>query len=74
MKKINSRFIASATDKRRALAHCNAIARQADYDGSVEAWLNKASGEIAYIEHTGSGYCVGGEDMELIAWAYTPTR
>ena len=74
MKKINNQFTASATEIRRAQSHCNALARRATYDGSVEAWLNRSNGSISYVEHIGSGYCVGDADMELLARAYTPAR
>ena len=74
MKKVNGQFVASATDIKRAQSHCNALARAAAYDGSIEAWINKSNGTIQYIEHVGNDYSVGDNDMQLIAWAYTPGR
>ena len=74
MKKINNKFVASATDVRKAQSHCNAMAKAAPYDGSIEAWLNQSNGTIHYIENVGNGYTVGDADMKLLAYAYTPNR
>lgn len=74
MKKIDNQFVASATDIKKAQAHCNALARKAAFDGSIEAWLDQSNGIIRYIEIVGSGYSEGDADMKLIAYAYTPER
>lgn len=74
MKKINDRFVASATDIKKAQSHCNAMARKASFDGNIEAWLNQSNGMIIYVENIGNSYSEGNADMKLIAWAYTPER
>lgn len=74
MKKINNQYVPSATDIKKAAAHCRAIARRAAYDGSVEAWLNQSTGTISYNEIVGNGWTEGGDDWKFLASAYTPAR
>lgn len=74
MKKVNGKYILSATDKKRTQQHCNAIARKASYDGSVEAILNAATGAISYIENVGLDYTAYKEPFEYICEARTPVR
>ena len=74
MKKINNQFVASATDIKNAQSHCNALARKAAFDGNIEAWFDKSTGTIRYIENIGNSYSIGNDDMKLIAYAYTPER
>lgn len=67
MKKENSRFVLSTTDKGRIAAHARAMAKKATYNGYVEAWFNSVSGEITYCELTDyNSYIEAGKDMELI--------
>jgi len=74
MKKINGKYVLSATDKKRTQQHCNGIARRAAYEGSVDAYLNTDTGDISYIENVGLAYTVASEPYEYICTAYTPVR
>lgn len=63
-------YKASATDERRAQSRCNAIARRAAYDGKVEAWLDKETGLIRYVELVGMSYIAcESPHVEMLAYA-----
>lgn len=71
----NSHYVLSETDKKKIEAHARAIAKQAAYDGAVEAWLNTETGEVSYMECVGLDYCVSESDaMERICRVRTPAR
>ena len=71
MKKVNERYVLSNTDRARIESHTRAIARQADYTGTVEAWFDCSTGTTHYHECVGSSYMVSQEDdMEHIYTAY----
>lgn len=60
----------SETDKKRAMAHCRALARKASYDGHIECWFDRSTGRISYMEIVGigDGYSES-DDMEYIGFA-----
>lgn len=65
MKKINGRYVPSATDIKRAQAHTRAIARKAVYDGHVECWFDWELGEFAWNEFCTDAY-IRPEEWETI--------
>lgn len=69
MRKINGEFVASRTDKKRAQSRVNRLAREAAYNGTVEAWLNNATGTIHYIELAGLEFVAEHEGYTFLAAA-----
>lgn len=65
MKKIDGKYVLSATDIKRADAHARAIARSAVYDGHVECWFDWGLGEFRWYEFTRDAY-IRPEDHETI--------
>lgn len=71
----DGRYVLSETDKKKIEAHARAIARKAAYDGAVEAWFDRETGEILYMECVGSDYYASESDaMEFIYSASTNIR
>lgn len=71
----NNCYVLSETDKKKIEAHARAIARKAAYDGAVEAWFDRETGEILYMECVGSDYYASESDaMECICRVCTPAR
>lgn len=60
MKKINGLYKPSATEIKRAKAHCRALCRAYPlYSGaSVEVFFDAGAGAFLYFEHIGNGYTV----------------
>lgn len=56
MKKINGKFVPSATEKSRAMAHARALSRQKTYDGSIDVYFDVCSGKFHFYEIVGLGY------------------
>ena len=55
----------SKTRIERAMAHARAIARQGNYDGTVEVWYSKDRNEFRYIEIVGYGTTISEDDSML---------
>lgn len=49
----------------RAMAHARAIARQGNYDGTVEVWYAKDRNEFMYMEIVGFGTTVCEDDSTV---------
>lgn len=49
----------------RAMAHARAIARQGNYDGTVEIWYSKDRNEFMYMEIVGYGTTVCEDDSTV---------
>lgn len=56
MKKINGKFVPSATDIKRAQAHARAIAKSRSYDGCIDVYFDAVFGRFEYHELVGNGY------------------
>lgn len=52
----------SRTRIERAMAHARAIARQGNYDGTIEVWYSKDRNEFRYIEIVGYGTTISEDD------------
>ena len=70
MKKINGKYILSATDKKRISAHCRAIARGERFFGHVTAYFDNEDGEVFYREFVGQGGYIAGETIEHVYTCY----
>lgn len=69
MKKVKGIYILSNTDRKRIKAHTRALAREAAYDGHIEAWFDSSTGKVDYYEFVGSGgYMEAPDDCECICW------
>ena len=67
MKKKDSSYILSDTDRKRIAAKARAFARSSDYDGHIEAWFFPDTGKLRYCEIVGLGCMDPGEsEAELI--------
>ena len=52
----------SKTRIERAMAHARAIARQGNYDGTIEVWYSKDRNEFMYMEIDGLGTTICEDD------------
>lgn len=57
MRKINGQFVASPSERVRALSHARKMAREAVYDGNIEVWFDPDNGRFLYAECVGESYC-----------------
>ena len=55
----------SKTRIERAMAHARAIARKANYNGTIEVWYSKDRNEFRYLEIVGLGTMVCEDDSML---------
>ena len=55
----------SKTRIERAMAHARAIARQGNYNGTIEVWYSKGRNEFRYLEIVGNGTMVCEDDSML---------
>lgn len=55
----------SKTRIERAMAHARAIARQGNYNGTIEVWYSKDRNEFRYLELVGNGTMVCEDDSML---------
>ena len=49
----------------RAMAHARAIARKANYNGTIEVWYSKYRNEFRSLEIVGLGTIIGEDDSTL---------
>lgn len=55
----------SKTRIERAMAHARAIARKANYSGTIEVWYDKDRNEFRYLEIVGLGTMIREDDSML---------
>lgn len=63
--KMKTEMKTSKTRIERAMAHARAIARQGNYNGTVEVWFSKDRNEFRYLEIVGLGNMVCEDDSML---------
>ena len=63
--KMKTEMKPSKTRIERAMAHARAIARQGNYNGTVEVWFSKDRNEFRYLEIVGIGSMICEDDSML---------